>query len=36
MLDEDSKENRTKAKENLLEWVRKKITGFSSSSGLLR
>ncbi|CAF3804026.1 unnamed protein product [Adineta steineri] len=36
MLDEDSKENRIKAKENLLEWVRKKITGFSSSSGLLR
>ena len=28
MLDEDSKDNRTKVKETLLEWVRKKITAY--------
>jgi hypothetical protein len=27
MIDEDSKDNRTKAKETLLDWVRKKISG---------
>ncbi|CAF3955463.1 unnamed protein product, partial [Rotaria sordida] len=36
MFDGDSKDNRTKAKEALLEWVRKKTRGCFSSSELLR
>ena len=28
MYDDDSKDNRSKAKEALLEWVRKKTTGY--------
>ncbi len=28
MFDENSKDNRSKAKEALLEWVRKKTTGY--------
>jgi hypothetical protein len=28
MFDEDSKDNRNKAKEALLEWVRKKLAGY--------
>jgi hypothetical protein len=28
MFDDDSKDNRSKAKEALLEWVRKKTTGY--------
>jgi hypothetical protein len=28
LFDEDSKDNRSKAKEALLEWVRKKTTGY--------
>ncbi len=29
MFDEDSKDNRSKAKEALLEWVRKKTSGYA-------
>ncbi|CAF1260773.1 unnamed protein product, partial [Adineta ricciae] len=36
VIDDDSKDARNKAKDNLLEWVRKKISDFSSSSELLR
>jgi len=31
MFDEDSKDSRTKAKDTLLEWVRKKIAGYVKS-----
>ncbi|CAF1393388.1 unnamed protein product [Rotaria sordida] len=36
MFDESSKDNRSKAKEALLEWVRKKTSGYYSSSESLR